>query len=179
MELLSIGFPTRGGIARGPHFMDEDFAFGNALIEAVQFDESGMPPRVVLAPDVAAIATRHAYEGRFPYVVKDNDGLLVVSYLGALFENFPDFPLHFETLTTHRNAIIAGLSNAEPTVQDKYRWLACYHNFACRDRQAQPYGANDEDMAHAIWSDLQRLDEYLIADEYLDTANYTFSSQLR
>jgi hypothetical protein len=32
-------------------------------------------------------------------------------------------------------------------------------------------------MAYAIWSDLQRLDEYLIADEYLDTG-HNFSSQL-
>jgi hypothetical protein len=40
LQMLTIGFPTRGGIARGPHFMDEDFAFGEALIEAVEFDES-------------------------------------------------------------------------------------------------------------------------------------------
>jgi hypothetical protein len=40
LQMLSVGFPTRGGIAYGPHFMDDDFAFGNALLDAVQFDKS-------------------------------------------------------------------------------------------------------------------------------------------
>lgn len=47
--LAQEGFFIRGGIAYGNHYMDEDIVFGDALLEAVELNKRGEPPRLTLA----------------------------------------------------------------------------------------------------------------------------------
>ena len=150
LKLLSAGFPIRGGVSHGMHYMDGDFAFGEALIDAVQFDQSGTPPRLVLSDKLADLAVSSTFESKFPFLVRDCDEKLVAGYLGALFEEFPEVPINFDVLAVHRDLIIAGLSSKCKSICEKYQWLACYHNFACRQRQNCPYPAEDQENSPSL-----------------------------
>ena len=43
-SLALDGFLLRGAIAYGDHYQDDDVAYGDALLEAVDLDQSGNPP---------------------------------------------------------------------------------------------------------------------------------------
>ena len=47
-SLAFDGFLLRGAIALGDHYQDDDIAYGEALLEAVDLDKSGGPPRLVI-----------------------------------------------------------------------------------------------------------------------------------
>ena len=42
--LAADGFFLRGAITVGPHYQDDDIAYGKALLKAVDLDKSGKPP---------------------------------------------------------------------------------------------------------------------------------------
>ncbi len=139
--LSSKGFPVRGGIAAGMHYMDRDFAFGDALVEAVRMEEPGSPPRIVLAPSVMRLLGRQLrfYGGdiqdtpHYTDLLMDNDGLVFLDYLPVVFSAWPDGPIWFELLSDHKDALEEALQEtlSSPRVNEKYRWMAGYHNFVC------------------------------------------------
>ena len=57
--LAADGFFLRGAIAAGSHYQDDDIAYGDALLEAVDLDKSGGPPRLVIASSVEPLISRH------------------------------------------------------------------------------------------------------------------------
>ena len=58
-SLAADGFFLRGAIAEGRHYQDYDIAYGKALLEAVDPDKSGGPPRLVIASSVEHLIVRH------------------------------------------------------------------------------------------------------------------------
>ena len=140
-SLAADGFFLRGAIATGQHYQDDDIAYGKALLEAVDLDKSGSPPRLVIAPSVEAMIAKHLlswYSGGWsPYheeLIEDpRDGCLFIDYLKAAFGHFPDGPVGYELLRAHRDKVSERLLEYESDtrVGPKYRWLATYHNYAC------------------------------------------------
>jgi len=141
--MASHGFLIRGGLAIGNCYMDEDIVFGGAFLEAVEEDESGTPPRIVLARDTREIALRYLKRYQVPimpqewgnYLLEDTDGSYFISYLDAAFSAFPDGGVFTELLEGHKKTVERGLQESVETssVWSKYAWAARYHNFVCRE----------------------------------------------
>ena len=139
--LAADGFFLRGAVAAGWHYQDDDIAYGNALLEAVDLDKSGSPPRLVIASSVEPLILKHLswYHGvRAPHhavLLEDpSDGRLFVDYLRTAFANFPDGPVNWDLLGAHSKEVSEGLQKykSDANVGPKYAWLATYHNYACR-----------------------------------------------
>ena len=176
-RLAAEGFLLRGAIAAGQHYQDQDIAFGEALLEAVDLDKSGGPPRLIIAPSVEPLILRHLSwygPGQAPHydeLLEDpRDEKLFVNYLGVAFEHFPDGPIDFDLLKAHREVVTKGLQEHDPgtSVYEKYAWAAAYHNYACRAfAESHQYpGAEEVDIyCGAVELDAQRVLEYLVPFE--------------
>jgi hypothetical protein len=152
--LAERGFLARGALAFGPHYMDEQFVFGPALIEAVEHEKSGRWPRVVLSPTAVAAERYHlsAYYGGGPHAMQrscllcDEEGVTFVDHLGIYIDEEDDAAVLEWFLHRHRAAIATGLADHAPQteVHAKWSWLADYHNHTVqsRMRDPQPYVVN-------------------------------------
>jgi len=157
------GFFIRGGIARGLHYMDDDIVFGDALLEAIELDKSGGPPRLLLAN--SAIQAIKEQAGSYPdsdviepmnhyYLSLDSDDNVFVNYLLEAFQYFFDGGvIFFDLLEKHRDNIIKGFEKykSSPDVRAKYEWILIYHNFVCKQFSAwHPIPTNpDVDKVYA------------------------------
>ncbi len=176
-RLAADGFLLRGAIAAGDHYQDEDIVFGEALLEAVDLDKSGEPPRLVIAPSVEPLILTHLSwygGGQTPHhyhLLEDSrDGQLFVNYLGAAFEHFPDGPIDFELLNEHKEVVTKGLQEHGPGtfVYEKYAWAAVYHNYACHafaESQRFQGGEDVDPYWGAVEAEAQRVLEYLVPFE--------------
>ncbi len=140
-SLAADGFFLRGAITAGQHYQDEDIAYGKALLKAVDLNESGRPPRLVIGASVELLIAEHLswYGGGWtPHhnqLLEDpRDGRLFVNYLGVAFEHFPDGPIDYQLLAAHSTKVRRGLRayESDTSVHPKYTWLATYHNYVCR-----------------------------------------------
>jgi hypothetical protein len=165
------GFLGRGAISVGPHYMDERFVFGPALIEAVELEKSAKWPRVVLGPDAVAVERHHSQfyanalnSAQSTCLTRDEEDVVFVDHLGIYIdeEHNPTALDHF--LTLHRKATEAGLAahSVGSPPWEKWRWLAEYQNHALMSRHAQPhqYMVNLPEQRHEF-------------RDFLDEAPYT------
>ena len=172
--LAADGLFLRGAIAAGQHYQDDDIAYGKALLEAVDLDKSGGPPRLVIAPSVEALIAKHLpwYGGSSSPLCDElledpRDGSLFIDYLEAAFGHFPPGPVGHELLQAHRNKVSEGLSEHgfDTSVGKKYMWLAIYHNYACRTFAGRFRVGGDWDYdpeAGAAEAEAQRVLDYLV-----------------
>ncbi len=173
-SLALDGFLLRGAIALGDHYQDDDIAYGAALLEAVDLDKSGGPPRLVigssLEPLIAVQLESYGDGGWAPHhaeMLEDpRDERLFVNYLQVAFEHFPDGPINYQLLAAHRENVRRGLREHESNsrVRGKYEWMASYHNYVCRTFAEQfaiqgDEGADLEQMA--ISAEAQRALNYV------------------
>jgi len=140
--LAMEGFFLRGGLSYGDHYMDEDIAFGVALLKAVALDKTGGPPRLTLDSSAIEVVRKHlgfysdVYTApQYHDLLEDSDGSIFLNYLNEAFFDFPDGGILFDLITAHKNSVVNGLEeyNGCPGVKAKYEWAARYHNFVCRD----------------------------------------------
>jgi hypothetical protein len=140
MSLATAGFFVRGGISYGNHFMDDDIVFGEALIDAVELNKKGGPPRIILSTRVIEIVKLHLgfYDkvmssSHYSRLLEDADGSIFINYLIEAFDTFYEGTMSYGPLLQHRDAIIEGLEiyKSSPSVSAKYVWVARYHNYIC------------------------------------------------
>lgn len=140
------GFFVRGGIAIGDLFMDENTAFGPALLEAHSIESTlARDPRIILSKEVHGLVISHttfyADPSKCPQnrdVLIDADGNAFINYLDELIINVTEgFLVDWEGLGRHKEHIEAGLTKykPQPRIWSKYYWLANYHNFFCEEIQ--------------------------------------------
>ena len=136
-RLAADGFFLRGAISAGYHYQDQDIVFGGPLLEAVDLNEPGKPPRLVIGSSVESLVSEHLSwygDGWAPhhhYLLEDpSDGRLFVNYLQAAFEHFPDGPVDNQLLAAHCKKVSGGLRKYEfdKRVGPKYMWIGTYHN---------------------------------------------------
>ena len=122
--------------------MDDVIVFGDALLNAVNKDTHGKPPCIVLTETVTEIVYKqlqyYADYTRSPHysdLLQSPDGKIFLNYLNLVFELENYGKIFFDALEKHRNKIIDNLEIHTNTndVQQKYIWLANYHNFVCRN----------------------------------------------
>ena len=177
-SLAADGFLLRGAISVGRHYQDRDIAFGEALLEAVKYDKSGGPPRLVLAQSVESVVSKHLswygdgnWTPHHSHLLEDpQDGRLFVNYLAAAYQFFPDGPVDYELFEQHGEVVRKGLREYEhkPEILNKYVWLANYHNFVCQmfaeDFPDYP-GEWADSYDAAVGAEAHRALDYLVAVE--------------
>lgn len=155
------GFLGRGAITVGPHYMDERFVFGPALIEAVCLEKQARWPRVVLGDDAVAVERGHSRSYATPLrstqsqcLCVDEDGVVFVDPLGIYIDEEDDEAALVHFLALHRRATEAGLAThalgSDPW--EKWRWLAEYQNHALlsRLRDPEPYLVPLDEQRHEL-----------------------------
>jgi hypothetical protein len=139
ISLAYDGMFSRGGLASGGFYSDENFIFGPALNRAVGLEhERAKWPRVVLDETSIQVARTSLSEdeggsGGSPWraqLLVDEDGIVFVNYLSSLefYEEELDSSMH--ALARHAERIRRNLElhDGNNRVHDKYRWLATYHD---------------------------------------------------
>lgn len=119
--LLDERLLCRGGIAVDQHFSNGSFTFSAGLIRAYRVEsESARYPRVVVSPEVLALV--YPNRDKIPaFLVKEDDGLFFVDYLGLTRTRKPAL------LKTAVTDLVSSLSaNHSASVREKGHWLAAY-----------------------------------------------------
>ena len=180
-RLAVDGFFLRGAITAGHHYQDQDIAYGEALLEAVDLNKPGGPPRLVTGASVDSLIVEHLawYGGigspHHAFLLEDPyDGRLFIDYLGVSFDHFPDGPIGHQLLAAHRKKVSKRLREHESDgpVRQKYQWIATYHNYVCRTfaNQFTIGYAEEVDLDDvAVAEEAQRVLDHLIASEELPT----------
>lgn len=133
----------RGGITRGPLYMDDRHAIGDALVQAVLLEErTAVYPRVLVGldamegvPEEVALSGEPFFSPHNRYLCVNGDQI-VVNYLAGLEEDSDFEPDAVERgLSVHRDHIVSNLRQhaANSGVRDKYAWAALYHNWVCAE----------------------------------------------
>lgn len=138
--LAADGFFLRGAITAGQHYQDQDIAYGKALLEAVDLNRPGKPPRLVIGNSIEPLISEQLswyadWAPHYDLLFEDAcDGRLFLNYLEAAFECFPDGPIDHHLLAKHRTRVRTGLRvyESHPRVWSKYAWIANYHDYVCQ-----------------------------------------------
>lgn len=165
------GFLGRGAITVGPHYMDERFVFGPALIEAVGLEKQARWPRVVLGAEAVAVEREHSrfyadslQSAQSRCLSQDEDGVVFVDHLGIYIDEEDDPAALHHYLSGHRQATEKALSSYKKATDpwEKWRWLAEYQNHALRSRlpDPEPYLVQIGDQRHQF-------------KDFLDSGPYT------
>jgi hypothetical protein len=120
-NLAAHGVFLRGGITRGPIYIDDSFVFGAGLVEAYEL-ESKMAkyPRVLIAESLQPVVLAHP-----DLWMRADDGLWSVNYLTV----GDDVTERLRFVERHAVVLRAALVQAHrPDIREKYRWLADMHN---------------------------------------------------
>jgi len=133
------GFFIRGGWTRGKLFINEYVVFGKPLVDAANLEKNADSPRVILSDDVKKLVlAQMAQFGNNPphmdcILVDDADGHWFVNYLSDVFDT--EGGLYRDKLFAHARIITNKLeyfkANGKKKEEDKFKWLANYHNYFC------------------------------------------------
>lgn len=119
--LLDERLLCRGGIAVDQHFSNGSFTFSVGLVRAYRVEsQSARYPRVVVSPDVLSLVYPNR-EAIPAFLVKEDDGLFFVDYLGLTRNRKPAL------LGNAVSELVSSLSaHTNPSVREKGHWLAAY-----------------------------------------------------
>lgn len=133
----------RGGITRGPLYMDTGYVTGQGLVDAYTMEEAkAIVPRILLNEDlIPLLVIDIRAEGR-PFdapanrylAIDDEDGQVFLHYLLGVDDDEEMLPgSRHDGLIAHRDAVATKLGefSARSRVRDKYLWVRDYHNWVC------------------------------------------------
>lgn len=134
LSLALHGLFARGGISRGPVWISRTLAYGPGLVRAYRTESKyAVYPRMILGPNVASDVRTHVdYSDAGEswadwHLLVDAGGTVFVNYLAYA----GDWTKPLSVVERHREAVTAALfdSRGMAKVEDKFHWLARYHNF--------------------------------------------------
>ena len=129
------GIFIRGGITRGTLFCDDNFIYGQGLIEAYNLENHiAKHPRIIISNKIVDLIEKYSEEelrfNRFPSIERINDDILFLNYLHMVDDSFMEMhkALISSRIATYRQA---------PSILEKYLWCKDYHNKVCYDNKLQ------------------------------------------
>ena len=143
MQMTLAGWFIRGGWAVGDLFMDDNFVYGNGLIEAYEIEsKQAVYPMVMFSRLMEKVLQRHlsyyasaADSDHYFDVLHTDDNRYFVNYLSEIYLDRK----HIDTnaLELHRTNILkryneiseSPASEKQRDILGKYEWLIDYHNF--------------------------------------------------
>ena len=143
LQMALAGFFIRGGLAVGPLFIDENSAYGPALLEAYQLEsKKAINPIITLSDDVMKLVDKHTeyyssiyISPQHRHVWVSDDNRYFLNYLSeCIWEIDGGDEVDWKSLTSHKERIEHNLNKYRylPSVFGKYVWLASYHNEFCK-----------------------------------------------
>ena len=147
LYVLRAGYLSRGAVTFGPHYMDDTFVFGPALIEAVglEKDHAGPGWPCVTVSETAANMARNLGSDHWGSVADspfasdlkvDEQARVFVDQLGIWLdeEDEPDIVEYW--MPRYKELILRRLAEFEENsrVWRKWRWLADYHDYTLAGR---------------------------------------------
>lgn len=140
--------------------MSEEIVFGQAMIHGHELEACVAKfPRIIL--DKALLPLIHYHDDHL--YIDEDDGLCFINYLqmGTGNESWKSI---FRYLNNHQKAIRRNIerSSKQPSICEKYEWLARYHDFFCRSNcQSTPEllisPKSTERFSDINWDRLQKL----------------------
>ncbi len=139
------GFFVRGAITIGDFYINQQIAFGPALLEAYGLESTKTSePRIILSDSAIDLVKSHlnyyADARSAPQttsLLKDIDGQWFLNYLNAsIVEYNPEyFDMSIDYLKKHKEQVVEKLYTYrnEPRILRKYIWVANYHNYFCKE----------------------------------------------
>lgn len=140
------GYFLRGGISTGTYYGDKTIAYGPALIEAYKLESTiATSPRIILSPQMIRMVQVHIryyaeveISPQFNHILKDEDGIYFLNYLYQLHEEYnisEDFENYKNSILSHKILVERKLQEfqEDERIVNKYRWVAQYHNYYCRE----------------------------------------------
>lgn len=145
LAMIEHGFFCRGGLSLGDLVVDDNFIYGNALVEAYKLEsEKALNPMVLISGGVIECARNSGHFYAVSSIMDKSgngyfvnlDGLYYLNYLRRTFIHFRDRQgdaaccLDYRLLEKHKHHIRLNLANHKPGsgVYKKYAFLARYHN---------------------------------------------------
>jgi hypothetical protein len=118
---------VRGAISKGLHYENNNIIFSRGLVEAYELAKKAIHPRVIISGQLLKTYENTIEKG---CIIKSPDGIAFVHYLNQ-FPYYEDFPDEDVFLEAHKDSIILQVRNNIniPSVLEKYKWTAEYHNF--------------------------------------------------
>jgi hypothetical protein len=139
---IEAGLLGRGAVARGEFFADQTFIYGPALERAVVLEHSrAIYPRCVIdertcrvAIDALTVDDSSGLGSMWrKWLAVDDKGVVFIDYLRVAYDDPAGYGVDINALVErHKELIETNLykyDGVEP-VEEKYRWLAGYHNYA-------------------------------------------------
>ena len=127
--LLKHGLLLRGGITIGDLFINENFVYGKALINAYKLEsEMAIYPRIIASGRVAYLCENDA-------IIKDFDGQWFVNFYYNV--NGPGSYIDFQSWI--EKIITEGPKENKKVVQ-KIKWLVNFHNNRCDEKNTGEVG---------------------------------------
>ena len=153
-ELLDLGFLTRGGITVGKMVHNQEVAFGPALVEAVELEQSmAIYPRVIMASNsYQKIDERLKQNGKFAYLEdKKSFDALLKKYQNEINEQFYfldflsqgeeyDYKEDYLQILKKAKTIVEEnivIYSGKKQIQNKYVWFKNYLLDVCRNKSIQ------------------------------------------
>jgi hypothetical protein len=140
-QALRLGFLIRGGARVGRLYHEGGVVFGEALVEAVELERhTAVYPRVVLSAAVG-----RAWSERMPDVIREDDGIYCVNYIGSMMLNAAlpgdEFRANIkrwfdEVSVVIQQALVAHARNGRLNELAKWTWFA--KRFRARIESAHP-----------------------------------------
>lgn len=136
LEMILAGYLIRGGWAIGELFIDKEFVYGSALVDAVKCEKEAKFPRVLLSDEMKSLVKKHLeYYNLESHlapqqrdVLKDEQDNYFLNYLQPVLIDVDTHDI--KTLELHKDHIIAGFKSMnDPEILAKYEWLADYHDY--------------------------------------------------
>lgn len=158
-ELITDGVLLRGGMTTGLIHADGSSIFGPGFVRAYSLEsEFANYPRIVVGPeafqdfrtDDRLHADHHDLVDEIHYLRRllrqSDDGLWFVDYLRAIRGELDDPDMYPVLLDRHRQTIVSGAQTPAPRIQQKYLWLALYHNRVCDEFGVDDYTISSADI---------------------------------
>ena len=137
--ICAHGFLLRGAITTGEIYHSGNTIFGPAITKAVSIEASGIPPIIAISQETIKIF-QHAESDEDKEIIKIREQQLIAynegihPYLDPFWllkcqTNQKDIhPDNLIRIDTWRTLINRGLLNKEPSVNNKYSWMANHFN---------------------------------------------------
>lgn len=139
--MVQKGYFFRGGWSLGSLYMNDIVVYGKALIEAYNIESIvARYPRIVLSEQMKELVDKHMsyysdrnFSPQASHILRDENSNYFVNYLFGPIEYGSDFSEITDFLTTHKKGIERNLKlyKHKPTILEKYRWIAYYHDYFC------------------------------------------------
>lgn len=144
---LKYSFLVRGGISVDNLYIDNDFVFGKALIQAYKLEsEIGLYPRIVIDPKDISLFLKSNFQRRI--LLKDSANIYYIdpfeNYFGYIHKSIKNENL--DIIRTNLNEML--IVNKDNKINQKICWFINMFNDFCKRNSYDDYIINIEDYPY-------------------------------